>query len=77
MKEVILTMAVMVPDDFDDLDLSMACNEQLESGWRFDKAQRVVIDRSGVDSDAFVIGFTPHKIVVGPSVTVESEIYND
>ena len=77
MKEVILTMPVMVKDGFDRVDLIDACYEQLDSGWRFDHAQRVVVDRPDVESDDFVVGSTAHKIVVDTEAAVESELYND
>lgn len=77
MKEVILTMSVMVRDGFDRVDLIDACCDQLEEGWRFDKAQCVVVDRPDVDTDDDVIGYTAHKIVVHPEATVEHELYNE
>ena len=77
MKEVILTMPIIVMDEFDEMDLNDACIEQLEDGWRFDKAQCVVLDRPDLAPNNSVVGFTPHRIVVHPAAKIEYEYCND
>jgi hypothetical protein len=79
MKQVIVSMSVMINDNEEDEDwaIEQACNEALENGWRFCKAQRVVINRPDVQSDDFVTGFTSHKIVPHPEAEIAYEIYND
>ena len=63
MKEVIMTIPVLVNDVFDGEDLATAAYEQLEDGWRFEKAQMVVIDRPDISPDDEMVALTNHKIV--------------
>ena len=79
MKEVIVSMSVMIPDDTEDEDWAIeeACSEALEEGWQFSKAQRVVINRSDVHPDNFVIGYFNHKIVTHPKADVLYELWNE
>jgi hypothetical protein len=77
MKEIIITISIIVKDDFDDWDLEEAAGQNLEDGWQFSKAQRIVLDRPDVKPDDGVIAFTNHKVVVAPEVKIEFELHNE
>ena len=76
MKEVILTMPIMVKDDFDGEDLAIAAHQLLEDGWRFDKAQMVVVDRPDVADLESDLWSTIHQIVVHPEAKKVREQFN-
>ena len=70
-------MSMMVKDNFDDWDLEDTAGQNLEDGWQFSKAQRIVLDRPDVKPDDWAIAFTNHKVVVAPEVKIEFELHNE
>ena len=76
MKEVILTMPVLVDDDFEEESISNAAFQQIEDGWRFEKAQMIIIDRPDIGPDDSVISLTSHRIVTAPDTRIKYERFN-
>jgi len=76
MKEVILTMPVLIDDDFDDESIANAAFQQIDDGWRFEKAQMVIIDRPDIGPDDSILELTHHRIVTDPDVKIKYERFN-